>query len=335
VGADGDRLLRWIDQALDLPWLRDLPAVAILRQVWEQQYCSDAATPEHLRWRTTEEGSPPGSRLESPYDPEASFATKRQSVWTGYKVHLTETCDEEGPLLITDGQTTEASLPDVSMMQPIEHALLERDLLPAEHLVDAGYTEADWIVESQRHLGVEVVGPLRADSSWQARTGGYDVTHFQLDWQARVAICPQGHRNASWTAYRDRWENNVVSVKFSRRDCPHCPVRTQCTRSAGGVRQLTVRAQAAYDALVRVRAQQNMPDWQTRYHRRAGIEGTFSQGARVADLRPARYLGLQKVHLQHIATAVALNLVRLLAWLSEVPRARTRRSRFAALALVN
>lgn len=333
VGADGYTLLRWIDQAQDLPWLRELPAVVILRQVWEQQYCSDAATPEQLRWRTTEQAPPPGARLESPYDPEASFATKRKTVWTGYKVHLTETCDEEGPLLITDVQTTEAALPDVSMMQPIEQVLLERDLLPREHLVDAGYTEADWVVGSQQQLGVEVVGPVRADSSWQARTGGYDVTHFQLDWQQRVAICPQGHRSASWTPYRDRWENNVVSVKFSRRDCPGCPVRAQCTRSVGGVRQLTVRDQAAYEALVRVRAQQGTLDWQNRYHQRAGIEGTISQAVRVADLRHARYLGLQKAHLQHIATAVALNLIRFVAWINEVPRAKTRCSRFAALAL--
>jgi transposase len=334
VGADGNTLLRWIEQAEDIPWLRDLPAVALLRQVWEQQYCSDAATPEQLRWRTTEEAPLPGARLESPYDPEASFATKRQTTWTGYKVHLTETCDEEGPLLITDVETTEAALPDVSMMQPIEHVLLERDLLPAEHLVDAGYTEADWVVGSQQQLGVEVVGPVRADFSWQARTGGYDVTLFQLDWQAREAICPQGHRSASWTPYRDRWENNVVLVKFSRHDCPSCPVRARCTRSVGGVRQLTVRDQAAYEALVRVRAQQSTLEWQTRYHRRAGIEGTIAQAVRVADLRHARYLGLQKVHLQHIATAVALNLVRLVAWLNEVSRAKTRLSRFAALALM-
>jgi transposase len=334
VGADGYTLLSWVDQAGDWPWLRDLPAVTRLRQVWEQQYCADAETPEQLRWRTTEEALPPGARLESPYDPEATFATKRQTTWTGYKVHLTETCDDEGPSLITDVQTTEASLPDVSMMQAIEHVLLERDLLPAEHLVDAGYTEADWVVGSQQQLGIEVVGPVRADSSWQARTGGYDVTHFQLDWQAREAICPQGHRSASWTPYVDRWENNVVSVKFSRHDCPSCPVRARCTRSAGGVRQLTLRDQAANDALVRVRAQQRTLAWQARYHRRAGIEGTMAQGVRVADLRHARYLGLQKVHLQHIATAVALNLVRFVAWLNEVPRAKTRCSRFAALAPV-
>jgi transposase len=335
IGADGQTLLKWVDQAQDLPWLRDLPAVALLRQVWEQQYCADAATPDQLCWRDNQTLLAPGGLVVSPYDPEATCATKRKTLWTGYKVHLTETCDDEGPLLITDVQTTDASLPDVAMLQPIEHILLERDLLPAQHLVDAGYTEADWVVGSQQQLGVEVVGPVRPNSSWQARTGGYDVTHFRLDWQAQEAICPQGHRSASWTAYRDRWEKNVVSVKFSRRDCLRCPVRARCTQSAGGVRQLTVRAQAAYEALVRVREQHRTLDWQTRYHRRAGVEGLISQGVRIADLRHARYLGLPKVQLQHLATAVALNLVRLLAWLNEVPRTTTRQSRFAALALAS
>jgi transposase len=68
------------------------------------------------------------------------------------------------------------------------------------------------------------------------------------------------------------------------------------------------------------------------YNHRAGIEGTISQGVRAFDLRQTRYRGLAKTHLQHIATATAINLDRLVAWLEEVPRALTRTSRFAALA---
>src|SRR6266496_5031533 len=63
----------------------------------------------------------------------------------------------------------------------------------------------------------------------------------------------------------------------------------------------------------------------------AGVEGTFTQGNHHSDLRHARYIGLAKVHLQHLITAIALNLVRAIAWLSEVPRAQTRTSAFAAL----
>jgi transposase len=68
------------------------------------------------------------------------------------------------------------------------------------------------------------------------------------------------------------------------------------------------------------------------YARRAGIEGTLSQGVRAFGLRRARYQGLEKTHLQHVATAAAINIDRTVAWLDERPRAATRTSRFAALA---
>jgi Transposase DDE domain len=68
------------------------------------------------------------------------------------------------------------------------------------------------------------------------------------------------------------------------------------------------------------------------YGRRAGIEGTLSQGTRAFELRRSRYLGEAKTHLQHLATAAAINLVRLFAWFEECPRESRRISPFAALA---
>lgn len=68
------------------------------------------------------------------------------------------------------------------------------------------------------------------------------------------------------------------------------------------------------------------------YAKRAGIEGTLSQGVRVCGLRRSRYIGLTKTHLQQVASAAALNLDRLAAWFMHRPRAQTRVSRFAALA---
>ena len=63
---------------------------------------------------------------------------------------------------------------------------------------------------------------------------------------------------------------------------------------------------------------------------RAGIEATHGQAVRRCGLRHARYLGLAKTHLQHIVTAVAINLVRLGEWWAGRAKAPTRRSRFAA-----
>ena len=169
--------------------------------------------------------------MESPYDPEARFATKRATVWRGYKVHVTETCDEDRPHFITDIQTTPAPLPDVTITQAIEQALFERDLPPAEHVVDAGYTEADWLVSSQRQRGVAVVGLLRTNGSWQAHEeAGYAVTQFQLDWQRHQAICPQGQRSVSWTPYQDRAGNPVISVSFPGRSVAAAP----CERTVHG-----------------------------------------------------------------------------------------------------
>jgi hypothetical protein len=68
------------------------------------------------------------------------------------------------------------------------------------------------------------------------------------------------------------------------------------------------------------------------YQQRAGVEGTLSQGVRGFGLRYARYRGLTKTHFQQVATAAAMNVDRIVAWLNERPRAKTRTSRFAALA---
>jgi len=48
-------------------------------------------------------------------------------------------------------------------------------------------------------------------------------------------------------------------------------------------------------------------------------------------LRRSRYIGQEKTHLQHVATAAALNLVQSQAWFDGIARAQTRRSAFARL----
>jgi transposase len=71
---------------------------------------------------------------------------------------------------------------------------------------------------------------------------------------------------------------------------------------------------------------------QQRYARRAGVEGTISQSARAFGAQRSRYRGLLKTHLHQVMTAVAINVLRLVAWFDEIPKATTRTSHFAALA---
>jgi transposase len=97
-------------------------------------------------------------------------------------------------------------------------------------------------------------------------------------------------------------------------------------------RTFTIRPQAYHEALQTARQRQTTRDFKTAYAARAGIEGTLSQGIRLSELRRSRYLGLTKTHLQHVITATAINLLRVGAWLADLPLAQTRRSPFAALA---
>jgi transposase len=80
-----------------------------------------------------------------------------------------------------------------------------------------------------------------------------------------------------------------------------------------------------------VRHLQTTPEWKARYDRRAGIEGTIAPRTRGFGLRRSRYIGEAKTHLQHILTAGAINLARFAAWMADVPHAKTRTSRFAAM----
>ncbi len=94
---------------------------------------------------------------------------------------------------------------------------------------------------------------------------------------------------------------------------------------------LHLRPQAAHEALQARRQEQQTQEFRQQYATRAGIEGTLSQGVRRMGLRRARYDGLQKVHVQHVFTAVAINVLRIDAVLTQTPRGQTRRSPFARL----
>jgi transposase len=309
---DGFSLLSAVD-APDAPaQVRELPALVTLRQMWVQQYylCSIPGLTQ-LSWRGSEDLPSSSKRIASPYDPEARFATKRETQWLGYTVHLTETCDQ---------------------VPRIHAALKERGVLPDEHLMDQGYVDAKVLVTSKEEVGVTIVGPAAADHSWQARTeGGLVAGQFGVEWESKQVSCPEGKVSRVWREGKSARGEAVIKVEFSATDCGGCGRQEQCTRAKESGRRLTLRPQEQHIALERQREWQETEEFKERYKRRSGVEGTFEQGKRHSDLRQARYIGVGKVHLQHVLTAVALNVLRLIAWLVEVPRAATRVSAFAAL----
>jgi transposase len=277
---------------------------------------------------------PPSAQLIcTPYDAQARYSQKRSTIWTGYKVHLTETCDAERPHSITDVQTTLGPVADVDQLPHLQADLAARDLLPDEQVVDAGYVSTHQLVTSQQTYGIDLVGPVNGNHSWQARAQqGYAATDFTLDWAARTARCPEGQTSVQWVTTHDPQGHDVVTIRFATAACQACAVRTDCTRAVTRGRMLSVRPQAEQQAMLAARLRQVTPDFQAIYATRAGIEGTLSQAVRTVGLRRARYIGLAKTHLQHLLSATAINLLRVAAWLIGRPLAKTRQSSFANLA---
>jgi transposase len=331
IGADGRRLLGAIDAAADQPELTRLPKVEVLRRVWAAQYAEEEG---RLRWRATDELPPCAEQICSPYDPDARYSTKREAGWVGYKVQLTETCDAAGvgPHLITNVETTPATTPDDNMVAVVHASLERRGLLPSEHLVDKGYTDSRVLVDGPRRYGTTIVGPVAADTSWQARVeGGLTKAAFRVDWERKVITCPAGKESISWLP--NTWPENGMTfeVRFARRDCTPCALRPRCTRAKREPRIIGLQEREHFEALQGARKHQETEAFRASYAARAGIEGTHAQAIHRCGLRRSRYIGLAKTHLQHVITAAAINLVRVAEWFAGISVARTRVSRFAAL----
>jgi transposase len=331
VGRDGLALLEAV-YGPDAPaGLADLEAVQVLRATWIQQfYLHD----DQVRWRDRHSGLPPGSRMIlNPYDLDARPGVKRGRTWRGYKAHFTETCEPDRPHLITHVATTDAATADLDTV-PDRHAdLAARDLLPDVHLVDAGYVSVGQVLAADDDHGVQLTGPLPPDTSWQAGDEqAFDLTRFTIDYHARHVVCPHGKVSRNWQPARSRDGLPVIRATFRQPDCRPCPDRARCTRSQDNARHVTFLPRRQQQAQQRLRAEQATDDWRRRYALRCGVESLIAQASRLCDLHQARYRGLAKTHLQQVLTALAINLVRVDAWLTGVATTGSWTSRLARLA---
>lgn len=330
VGEDGFRLLEQLLK--QQPEFLKLETVQTLQKVWQRHYTRNETG--EVGWRKNVDLSRAATAIESPYDVEARYSNKRQLSWTGYKVHLSETCDADLPRLITNVLTTAATTQDVACTSLIHQSLKRSQRLPGRHFVDAGYVDAGLLVESSSRYGVELFGPTRLNPSWQTRAGGYDQAQFQIDWSNQTAVCPEGRRSVYWYERQtnERYSRPVITVRFKAKDCRECGSRDKCVKTkSGAARSLNLPPRPLYEALEATRNLLTTEDGRREYQNRAGIEGTLSQAARRGSLRRSRYRGLQKTHLQEVATATGINLLRTINFMQGKPLAKTRVSRFAKL----
>ena len=358
---DGYTLLEAVYAASSPPWLRELPAVDVLRRVLVQNYARTITGNgrEVIKRREKEpegDGLPPGhARIASPYDTDARWGVKREELWLGYKLHVTETCDDEPrcgcpgdggtgrrhdqdcpapafPNLITHVATTGATVTDNQMTCVIHDELTGKTLAPGRHYLDSGYLSAALVVSEAARHGIALIGPLLADTSAQARAGaGYARADFTADYDSKTVTCPQGKTSVSWTPCAQRGNDAIVAT-FSVTDCGPCPARSLCTTSSRKRRQITVPPQDLAEAQAAARAAEKTIPFRADYARRAGVEGTMHQAVSHG-ARRARYRGLPKTRLDHLYMACALNLIRMHAYWTGTPLDRRRTSHLARLEL--
>jgi hypothetical protein len=344
-GRDGRALLSAIYAQRGEPaWLRELPQAAILCTVLRLTFlveCGKGGREVVRRRDANRDGAPPAQRrLASPYDTDARWAAKGDELfWLGYKLHLTETCDDpademdraerQAPNLITNIHTTDATVPDNAATVPVHQDLAGRDL--ARHYLDSGYPSAANVLAARREHGITMVTPLLGDSSRQAKTGnGYSRDDFVIDYDTRTATCPQGQTSAHWNPQvRDGVEK--IHIAFPQRACQACDAQPECTSSKVRRRRITVYPREIHELQQAARSAQGTKDWRADYQRRAGIEGTMNQAANTVGLRKARYRGLKKVELEHYIAATAINIIRLDAYLTHQPFDRTHSSQLIRL----
>ena len=334
IGADGFHLLDTLARSTTPPAAAMHPAVSVLRRVWARHFEQTQDPTGGARLRPVQ-GRGPGDRVESPYDADARFRAKSSTRWTGYMVHLTESCDAGAPRLVLHADTTPANVHEAARIGSIHAALAAKGLPPAEHLVDAAYVSADHLIAARELHGIDLVGPGRRNLSWQTTAeGAFSLADFAVDWERKIACCPEGKESTGWAEHiKHPGQRPYIRTQFRAADCRPCASRQRCTRIRSPYvgRVLALLPQREHEALAAARARETTGDARRLYALRQGVEGTISQAVRAFGLRHTRYRGLAKTGLQHVATAAALNLDRLAAWLIERPLAPTRTSRFAAL----
>jgi hypothetical protein len=266
--------------------LRRLSAVAIVRQVWVQNF---VLIDDRLRWRANDNTPPAGRYIGSPYDTDARYGTKREMHWIGYKLQITETYGDQQPNLITNVETTNAAVADDAVTETIHTSLAEHGLLPDKHIADTGYVNSTLFVSSQTTYGIDLIEPTRGDNHWQAKDGaGFAARDFVIDWEQQQAICPMGNPSNSWTPAIDRFKNPVIKIKFATTDCQACASCENCTRSPPPRRTITLRRRrntkrcckdgnANKQNNLRL-ATRNVPAWKERLHKVSVLERGVTHG---------------------------------------------------------
>ena len=216
------------------------------------------------------DGLPHGhARIASPYDIDAGWGVKREEFWLGYKLHITETCDDAPPCtcrsaaaaqqaaeehagesghdpeddrehgqgcahlvfpnLITHVATIDATVTGNQMTGAIHDDLAGKSLPPGRHYADSGYLSAELVVRELARHGIALIGPLLADTSAQARAA---KGYARADFTIdydHKTVTCPQGKTAASWTPCTQRGKDAIVATFSAAGCGPCPARSLCT----------------------------------------------------------------------------------------------------------
>jgi transposase len=308
VGQDMQVLLAWIDGQKMKRGPKSDSSIRLLRTMFAENFVVEVGTKEPVVVR----GQTGESRIQNPYDPEASYRAKGEKKWVGYAVQVAEALPvgkdgepEKGTGFLTSIVSHTARGSDEAGMQKTfdEQRAMGFDK-PKVLFVDTAYVSAAELATAKQEKR-ELVGPVMPS---HAPKGGYSVEEFRVDIASRRATCPAGERSTQCSRIEDRF-NKMIEYRFEWSwKCGACSLRRACLGSKQEHRTIRVRDNFMY--LQARRDEMKTDAFKEKMKRRAGIEGTISELVRGYGLRQARYRGLAKMQLQSYFIGAACNIRR-------------------------
>src|SRR5262245_10849662 len=175
---------------------------------------------------------------------------------------------------------------------------------PSAWLLDGAYVSAERLAQAQAE-GRELIGPAQPSPK---KEGRFSVEDFQIQVEARKAVCPAGQPSTQCSRLEEQ-DTGKVSFRFEwSTHCHRCPLRAQCLGKDQPHRTVVV---GQYHTHLQARRQeQQTSQFKDKAKGRNAIEGTQSELVRAHGLRRARYRGLLRVRLQNYFIGAACNIKR-------------------------
>jgi transposase len=242
-------------------------------------------------------------RVISMTDPEMRHGRKSGACrFDGFKSSVST---ELSSGLILDIQDMSAPGSDgAQLMATIERVEAHEGLTVERVVGDGAYGSGDNRAACAQHPdhAIDLVSPMS-----RPRDAEVDKSAFEIDLEAKRAICPQGCM-AAGKGRKDGAGRPTLAFTFARADCEGCPLFSRCVRST--VVGRTVQTHAHETHLRQARQRQGTEEFEELYRWRGLVE------AKIAELvghglRDTRYVGEQKRQLQRLWIGAAVNLKRL------------------------